>query len=797
MTYVGFEERYYFGLVRLLEQQTPKKILLLHDSLDDIRVRRNFDMTLNIAEARGIQIFPVKISCNDYKTSLPSIRELLKEVDFNFESCLVDISTMPRDYILLIFGMIENSSGAINYVYNDPGYYDKGWLLSEYGEPVPVVGFSGIPDLENENCSIIITGFDTNLTEHLINTLESRLVRLGIQSGSKFNNKERNENAHNQIYGSNPNVIVFKIDAFSFDHGLKQIEEVVLREIETKNITICAVGPKLSLVALFRLQRKFPQVCISHVPSRRINKNYSSGIGRSYFGKIISQGASSLVWKWISSKNVAEELLIRCSALFTDHYGIWGENGILPGKPVRMPLPLLHKYISEGDNWIATASDKDTLIAYAICNRFDTPNGKISWISQLVVHRDYRHQGIAKQILNSIWGFSDHYAWGLATSSPYAIRALEKATRRRVVPNKIKENLDFIVPFVNSIFYLRDKEISVSPDLSVVNSLFFVDHANVNSQIEDVSSDCEWTLGNISDGQEWLAVTFRDQDQLQLTHQELSSIFANSDATVARAYKNMKFDENHAWTKHTEKEIDFIIKTFDISPGEEILDFGSGLGRHAIELAKRGYNVTCVDFVSDFIRITNDKAKALGLNNIVAIHGDCRTIKLDKQFDYAICLYDVIGSFPNDIDNNYILLNLSEHLNHDGRVLLSTMSLDVSAGMAKRISSVYGNPDVLLSLPPSSIMERSGNVFNPDYFIFDPNDHIFYRKEQFESGEDLPCELIVRDKRYNFEALNPVLSRTGISPVWHRYVQLGRWDIELPSSDSKAKELLIFATKGL
>ena len=45
-------------------------------------------------------------------------------------------------------------------------------------------------------------------------------------------------------------------------------------------------------------------------------------------------------------------------------------------------------------------------------------------------------------------------------------------------------------------------------------------------------------------------------------------------------------------------------------------------------------------------------------------------------------------------------------------------------------------------------MQTSGEVFDPKYYFFDPETSLVYRKEQFED-EQLPTELIVRDRRYS------------------------------------------------
>ena len=43
------------------------------------------------------------------------------------------------------------------------------------------------------------------------------------------------------------------------------------------------------------------------------------------------------------------------------------------------------------------------------------------------------------------------------------------------------------------------------------------------------------------------------------------------------------------------EEVTKIIKLLNIQPGSSVLDLGCGIGRHSLELARRGYQVTGVD----------------------------------------------------------------------------------------------------------------------------------------------------------------------------------------------------------
>ena len=137
-----------------------------------------------------------------------------------------------------------------------------------------------------------------------------------------------------------------------------------------------------------------------------------------------------------------EGLLSHCIELYSNHYGIWGDQGAHPGEHVKLSRARLEPWLDSDSATLYYALLEEQLIGYAIAVRARSKNfGVISWVTQLVVHSDYRNQGIAKNLLFSIWGFSTDDVWGIVSSSPYAIRALEKATRRRATPVRIKKNL--------------------------------------------------------------------------------------------------------------------------------------------------------------------------------------------------------------------------------------------------------------------------------------------------------------------------------------------------------------------
>lgn len=139
----------------------------------------------------------------------------------------------------------------------------------------------------------------------------------------------------------------------------------------------------------------------------------------------------------------------------------------------------------------------------------------MAWVSLLVVHQTYRSARIATRLLYSVWQFSDCYAWGLATANPLAVRALETATRRPCRARYIGERDSEILRHVRQqVEYLpddlqRDADGRPTPR---VDTQFFLDHGVVPG-LRNLTArgDRPWALGEIDDGEEWLACTFRDQ----------------------------------------------------------------------------------------------------------------------------------------------------------------------------------------------------------------------------------------------------------------------------------------------
>lgn len=495
-----------------------------------------------------------------------------------------------------------------------------------------------------------------------------------------------------------------------------------------------------------------------------------------------------------------DDLLSQCSDLYSNHYGIWSDKGIHPQEHIRLSKKRLREWLENDNVSIYYAKHEKQIVGYAISfSKKEDKYGIVSWVTQLVVHTDYRHRSIAKNILFSIWGFSNHFAWGIVSANPYAIRALEKATRRRAIPLRIKKNAIKLknigrdnVPFINN-----DTEFNITNNCSIVNTQFFIDHGETMEMIANVvSDDVPWTLGNIDEGWEWFAFTFNDQPQIELSKKEIENMVATSDSVVHQAYSKMNLSSPmQKWMKHTKEEINYIVEKTNLNADDKVCDFGCGRGRHAIELATRNISVVGVDYVAENIEYANRIAAELSLQNVKFYEADCRYFKCKESFSLILCLYDVVGSYTLERNNLEIIKNAYRLLKPSGYAIFSVMNYESTLANASFLFSFKNNANKILELAASNTMENSGNIFKPEYYLVDTDTHLIYRKEQFTSCTGLPVELIVRDKRYSMNEIVDLCKSVGFSIIETKYTNATNWNKGYSATNSRAKEILLICKK--
>ncbi len=127
--------------------------------------------------------------------------------------------------------------------------------------------------------------------------------------------------------------------------------------------------------------------------------------------------------------------------------------------------------------------------------------------------------------------------------------------------------------------------------------------------------------------------------------------------------------------ERTKAEVDFIVEVLDIPAGSKILDLACGFGRHTIPLAKKGYDMTGLDYTEKFIQMAEEKAKEANVQ-IEFLVGDMRKIPFENHFVGVISYFTSFGFF-SDEENFEVLKGVSKALKREGKFLLDIMNRDI------------------------------------------------------------------------------------------------------------------------
>jgi isopentenyldiphosphate isomerase len=208
-----------------------------------------------------------------------------------------------------------------------------------------------------------------------------------------------------------------------------------------------------------------------------------------------------------------------CAALFSGHYGTWSARGARPGARIALsPARLREACLFDDACGVVLHRDARTgaLLGHAFFRKFDVSlapgaaAGAAVWVTQLVVAEGARGRRVATALLLRLCA-RDLVAFGLLSSHPHAVRALEHAAARRVDVSRVAAAAAALQAAAR-VPYFRKADIDVAGGRCVVRSGFFVDHAGVDAVLADYArAGRPFELGPLGEGEEFLAaVVFAD-----------------------------------------------------------------------------------------------------------------------------------------------------------------------------------------------------------------------------------------------------------------------------------------------
>ncbi|MGB8657153.1 MAG: class I SAM-dependent methyltransferase [Candidatus Zixiibacteriota bacterium] len=128
-----------------------------------------------------------------------------------------------------------------------------------------------------------------------------------------------------------------------------------------------------------------------------------------------------------------------------------------------------------------------------------------------------------------------------------------------------------------------------------------------------------------------------------------------------RVYKEME--------RQASQEVASIIKMMALKPKARVLDLCCGYGRHSIELAQKGFDVTGYDLSDFFLEKAKKDSAKLGLK-IEYVKGDMRKIPFEGRFDAVVNVFTSFGYFDNEKDDLKVLKGVGQALKKGGLFLL-------------------------------------------------------------------------------------------------------------------------------
>ncbi len=134
-----------------------------------------------------------------------------------------------------------------------------------------------------------------------------------------------------------------------------------------------------------------------------------------------------------------------------------------------------------------------------------------------------------------------------------------------------------------------------------------------------------------------------------------------------------KYDQE-VFVQGTLGECDFIEREIGFDKSIRILDVGCGTGRHAIELSKRGYQVTGIDLSDSQLARAREKAEEQNVR-IAFLKHDARNLPFMDEYDLVMMLCE--GGFPlmeTDEMNYEILKNATKALTKRGKIIFTTLN---------------------------------------------------------------------------------------------------------------------------
>lgn len=218
------------------------------------------------------------------------------------------------------------------------------------------------------------------------------------------------------------------------------------------------------------------------------------------------------------------------------------------------------------------------------------------------------------------------------------------------------------------------------------------------------------------------------------------------------------------------EQVEQLLSLLDIDRESHVLDLACGVGRHSIELSKRGFTVTGLDATRPYLETAEERARD-EVVEVEYVHGDMREFNRPKTFDAIFNLYTSFGYFEQPEDDERVVCNCYESLTPGGVLVLS----------------LVGKEELARDFEKRTWDERNGTFFLEEHQV---TDHWSWIENRW---------ILVSDENVReFEVSHRLYSAVELSDLL-RQVGFGEVDIygdfEGANYDENAEKLVAVARK--
>ena len=261
-----------------------KKIIICHfeDNYDESN--KNLERLGDIFKSHTV----VVLSKNDPLLNYDKIYDEI--IGLNFNNALLDISTFTREMFLIILQLFnqkpfQDKSLKLCYIPSDKysslseDTPEHTWLSKGVQNIRAVLGYSGDFSPIKNLMLIVLTGFEAERAQIIIDNFEPDVLYIGKASASNSANEKLgkiNEHNFDKILKTCLNANQFEFSCIEIDFTVDVLCKIIEQSKDKYNIVISPLNNKLSTLAVASVISKHPEVQICYASTNLYNiKAYS------------------------------------------------------------------------------------------------------------------------------------------------------------------------------------------------------------------------------------------------------------------------------------------------------------------------------------------------------------------------------------------------------------------------------------------------------------------------------------------------------------------------------------------